>query len=231
MSVEVSNEGDVVLITGASGALGRAVAAHLVERRAKVICIDRTTATLLPSGEVLTKIDLSSAARTVAAVAAIVERMGRVDAAVHTIGRFRNSGPIAQASVEEFRDLFETHVMTTVHLMQAVVPIMTAAHAGRIVVVSGLAALEGSAGLSAYAASKAAELSIVQSAAAELRGTGVTINAVLPGTMDTPQNRAAMPNADTTQWVTLSAVATVIGYLSSRESAPVTGEAIRVCRG
>jgi 3-oxoacyl-[acyl-carrier protein] reductase len=231
MSVEVSNEGDVVLITGASGALGRAVTEHLTQRHAQVVCIDRSSATLLPSGEVLTKIDLSDAERTVAAIRTIAKRMGRIDAVVHALGAFRHSGPLASAPLADFRMLLDTHVMTTVHLLRAVVPVMTHANAGRIVVVAGLAALEGSSGLSAYAASKAAELSLVQSLAAELRGSGVTVNAVLPATMDTPDNRAAMPNADVNQWVSLDAVATVIGYLSSRESSPVTGEAIRVCRG
>jgi NAD(P)-dependent dehydrogenase (short-subunit alcohol dehydrogenase family) len=102
--------------------------------------------------------------------------------------------------------------------------------AGRIAAVASLDALAGVAQRAAYGASKAAQLRMIESAAADLQGTPITLNAVLPNTMDTPQNRAAMPGADPSRWVKLEEVANVLAFLVSDAASAVNGQALRVER-
>jgi NAD(P)-dependent dehydrogenase (short-subunit alcohol dehydrogenase family) len=109
-----------------------------------------------------------------------------------------------------------------------VVPVMVAQGAGRIIYVAARAGLEGGKNMAAYSAAKSALIRLTESLAAELRGTGVTVNCVLPSTIDTPQNRAAMPKADPARWVKPEAIADVILFLASDAARAVHGAAIPV---
>jgi NAD(P)-dependent dehydrogenase (short-subunit alcohol dehydrogenase family) len=148
---------------------------------------------------------------------------GKLDALVHTVGTFRAGPSVVETQGADFASLFQTNVMTTVNVLKAALPIM---HEGAIAVVSARAALAGDEGHSAYAASKAAQLRVIEAAAAEAKGFGVRVNALLPGTMDTPQNRAAMPDADRRSWLQLRDVAEVLCYLVSPAAAAIRGQAL-----
>jgi NAD(P)-dependent dehydrogenase (short-subunit alcohol dehydrogenase family) len=115
-------------------------------------------------------------------------------------------------------------------VLSAALAVMVPEKRGAIAVVASTAALSGNAMVAAYSASKAAQLRLVESAAAEVKSAGISVAAVLPGTMDTPQNRSAMPDADRSRWVTLDEVADVIAFLLGPAGATMTGQALRVSR-
>jgi NAD(P)-dependent dehydrogenase (short-subunit alcohol dehydrogenase family) len=227
------------LVTGASGNLGQAVCTHLqaagqislarpFARFDRVVRLERTRALL--DGAEIGQVDLGSAAATRELFQRLARELGGLDAVVHTVGTFRPSGPVESWDGEALRFLFETNVVTSANVLSAALSVMKPAGRGQVVMVASTGALRGSAGVAAYAASKAAELRLVESAAAELAGTQVGVSAVLPGTMDTPPNRAAMPDADRSRWVTLDEVADVIAFLASPSGLPMSGQAIRVAR-
>lgn len=218
----------VALVTGASGNLGRVVCARLELAGMRVIGVERSRALL--DGEVLAELDLSSSASTHALMKTVHARLGRLDAVVHTVGTFRASGPTSAWSDEDLRSLFDTNVLTTAHVLSAALGVMVPEKRGAIAVVASTAALVGGSMVAAYSASKAAQLRLVESAAAEVKNAGISIAAVLPGTMDTPQNRSAMPDADRSRWVTLDEVSDVIAFLLTPAGATLSGQALRVSR-
>ncbi len=150
--------------------------------------------------------------------------------AVNTVGGFRGGKRVHETDPEEWEFLFRLNVMTTVNVCRAVVPVMIARRSGRIVNVASQAALAGQANIGAYSAAKSAVVRLTETLAAELRDEGITVNCVLPGTMDTPQNREAMPKADTSKWVQPEVVAALIAYLASDSSQVASGTAIPVGR-
>lgn len=229
-------DGSCIIVTGAAGNLGAAVAAELAERGAKLVCADRSgdglaaLATRLPKSAeflALPGLDLSTPADAGTMTEAAVERFGRIDGLVNTVGGFA-TGYVAADAVNGFDTLLNLNAKTTLVTSAAVLPVMIATKRGRIVHIAAAAGNRGTAGLAAYSASKAAVMRIVESIAAEHRADGITANSILPGTIDTPQNRAAMPDADFSTWVTPSAIARVIAFLVSDDAAVVTGAAIPV---
>jgi NAD(P)-dependent dehydrogenase (short-subunit alcohol dehydrogenase family) len=217
----------VVLVTGASGNLGQAVCARLA-LVGRVVRFERSRA--LVDGAELAPVDLGSASATRELMARVERELGGLDAVVHTVGTFRASGPVESWDSEALRFLFETNVVTSAHVLSAALAVMRPAGQGQVVMVASTAALRGGPGAAAYSASKAAELRLVESAAAELAGSRIGVTAVLPGTMDTPQNRASMPDADRSRWVTLEEVSEVIAFLASPAALTLSGQALRVAR-
>ncbi len=227
----------VVLVTGASGNLGRALAQAFYEAGASLVLGDRRPdelSTLLPEliadkGRVLWHpVDLTQPESARALVSAAVDRFGRIDAVANSVGGFR-SMPVDHAeSLEMWDFVMNLNARTALILSQAVVPVMRQQGHGAIVHTSARAAHSGGKNIAAYSAAKAAVIRLVESLAAELKDEGITVNCVLPGTIDTPENRAERPNADFSKWVSPEQMARVFLFLCSDAARAITGAAIPV---
>jgi NAD(P)-dependent dehydrogenase (short-subunit alcohol dehydrogenase family) len=223
---------DIALVTGAAGNLGRAVAAALAAQGWRLALLDRdgaalaTLAAALP-GEahvVLSGVDLTDAAACAGAVAQAGAALAGV---VHTVGGFA-AGAMAEGGLAAFEPMFRLNLLTTANLFAAALPPMRAAGRGSLVAIGAMAALRAPGGLAAYAAAKSGVLRLVEATAEEVKAEGVRVNALLPGTIDTPQNRAAMPEADTSRWVAPAQLAEAAAFLLSPAASGVTGALLPV---
>lgn len=229
--------GRVAVVTGAVGNLGAAVVRVFREHGARVVLVDRgadrlssTFPEMVNSKDhlLVDGVDLGDLQSVQRMVELAVGRFDRVDALVNTVGGFRGGKPLHEADVADWDAMFDINLRTTVHTCRAAARQMIRQKTGRIVNVASKAALYGAAGVSAYCASKAAVVRLTESLAQELKVSGINVNCVLPGTLDTPQNRAAMPDANRAAWVSPEAVADVIAFLASDGAAAVHGAAIPV---
>jgi len=227
----------VLIVTGAAGNLGAAVAVELNRRGARLVCVDYAAkaletleSSLSPAAGLLTLsgLDLTKLEDAQKMVAAALDKFGRVDALVNTVGGFRMAP--AEDALKDWDFLMNINARAALATSAAVAPAMKQRKFGRIVHIAAGAGMKGGAEMSVYSAAKAAVMRITESLAEELSADGVTANCILPGTIDTPQNRAAMPEADTSRWVPPSDIAKVIAFLISDEAGAVTGAAIPVTR-
>jgi NAD(P)-dependent dehydrogenase (short-subunit alcohol dehydrogenase family) len=161
-------------------------------------------------------------------VADVLSRFGRIDALVHTVGAWRGGKPVHEDDLANWDFLFSVNLRTTLLCCRAVIPQMLKQGRGKIVTVASRDGFKGSAGYAAYSASKSAVLRLAESLADELKGSNINVNCILPSTIDTPQNRAAQPEADFTKWVEPAAIADVIRFLASDASRAINGAAIPV---
>ena len=233
--MDMADAQPIALVTGGAGNLGRAVAEALAARGGTVVVLDRQDAPLaevvaaLPGAGHgrLAGVDLADAAACDAAVAEVMRRHGRIDAVVHTVGGFA-AASIAEGGAAMFEAMFRINVLTTANLFRAAAVAMQPAGRGSLVAGGAMTGLRGSAGLAAYSAAKSGVLRLVESFAEELKPAGLRVSAVLPGTIDTPQNRAAMPGADSSGWVAPSQVAEAIAFLVSDAASGITGALLPV---
>ena len=229
-------DGKVVMVTGAAGNLGAALAARFAALGSRLALLDRSAERLerardeldLPSATVLLPSDLTAADSVAAAVEKAVTRLGGIDVLANIAGGFTMGPPLHETPASDWDLMMELNVRSVFNTCRAVIPHMLRRGSGRIVNVSARAALEGKARMGPYCASKAAVLTLTESLAAEHRLDGINVNCILPGTVDTPQNRAAMPDADFSRWVPPAALADVVVFLASEASRAVTGAAIPV---
>jgi NAD(P)-dependent dehydrogenase (short-subunit alcohol dehydrogenase family) len=231
-------DGKVAVISGAGGALGRAVVRRLYTENLRLALIDqneealRSVVTALGLEEtkvLLGAVDLTQRAAVDAFVGKVAAAFGALDILVNIAGGFTFSGPVQEMNLDDLDAMFAVNVKTAFTLSAAAAKQMVGAGAkGRIINVGARAGLMGAAGMAAYSASKAAVLRLTESMAAELLDRGVTVNAVLPSTMDTPANRKAMPNADFSRWVSTDSMADVIAFLASDASRDISGASIPV---
>ena len=224
--------GRVFAITGAFGVLGSAVAKAAAEAGARLALIDfaKTPPPGLPSGPdvlVLGGVDLTDAVAAGAAIDAVADRFGGLDVLLNIAGGFRWE-TLETSMVEGWHRLFVVNVQTAANASRAAIPHLRRSLAGRIVNVGANAALKASMGMGPYAASKAGVHSLTESLSEELKGDGVTVNAVLPSIIDTPTNRADMPKADFASWVRPEELAAVMLFLASEEASAVTGALVPV---
>lgn len=217
-----------VLLTGASGNLGRAVAAAFARRHANLVLLDRRRATQEDGGHFFLAVDLLDAASVHAAVAQAAERFGRIDVLCNLAGGFRMGAPVHETSAADWDFLLDVNARSILHTASAVVPRMLAAGGGRIVNVGAYAAQRGAARMGAYVASKSAVIRLTETMAAELREHSINVNCVLPTIIDTPENRKAMPDADPHKWVAPADLASVIVFLASPAARAIHGAAIPV---
>jgi len=224
--------GRVYVITGAFGVLGAAVAKAAADQGARLALIDfgKTPPPGLPSGPdvfVQGGVDLAEAVAAGAAIDAAAEHFGGIDALLNIAGGF-SWEKIEGATGETWKRLFLMNVQTAENASRAAIPHLKRSAAGRIVNVGANAALKAALGMGPYAASKAGVHSLTQALAEELKGDGVTVNAVLPSILDTPTNRADMPKADFASWVAPADLASVMLFLAGEEARAVTGALIPV---
>jgi NAD(P)-dependent dehydrogenase (short-subunit alcohol dehydrogenase family) len=218
-----------ILITGASGNLGRAVANAFADLGARLILMDVRRGDLKDSEKQLVlETNLLDAESLRAAVAKALERFGRIDVLCNIAGGFRMGSPVHETKDADWDFLFGLNARSVLNTARAVVPAMLKGDGGKIVNIGAFAAQRGAANMGAYIASKSAVIRLTESMAAELREKNINVNCVLPTIIDTPENRAAMPNADPRKWVAPQDLAAVIVFLASDAARAIHGAAIPV---
>jgi NAD(P)-dependent dehydrogenase (short-subunit alcohol dehydrogenase family) len=230
---------DVAVVTGASGALGAEVARTLARRGHRLALLDaRASQARLEQlavslgGASFVAGDLASETTWREAVARIERELGAAPAlAALVAGGWRGGQNLhEETSDDTWRAMMSSNLETVYRGLRALLPSMVAAKRGSIVVVGSRAVEQpwSSARAAAYAAAKSAVVALTQTVAAEVRESGVRLNAILPSTLDTPANRAAMPKADAGRWVSLSSAAGVVAFLLSDDACDISGAAVPV---
>jgi NAD(P)-dependent dehydrogenase (short-subunit alcohol dehydrogenase family) len=222
--------GKVVLITGASGGLGQSVTRAFLEAGARVYGVSRSIsqADVNHKGFVALAADIKDAGQARAVVSKIVAQGDGADAWIHLVGGFAGGSRVDETEDSAFARMIDLNVRSFLHLAQAAVPVMRKQGKGRVLAIGSRAAVEPASGIGAYAASKAALVSLVRTIALENKDRGITANVILPGTMDTPANRAAMPDADPRTWVQPAQVASLLVHLASDSASQINGAVIPV---
>jgi NAD(P)-dependent dehydrogenase (short-subunit alcohol dehydrogenase family) len=226
----------VVLVAGGTGGLGRAISLEFLENGDRVAATFRDQAELADletsarenasrlSGH---RVDVTREDGVRALVDAIVDRHRRIDVLVNAVGGY-GGGKLWKGDASLLDRMLDLNLRSGYALSRAVVPGMLARGSGAIVNVAARAAQDHAAGLAAYAASKAAAVALIDSLAADLKGTGVRANSILPGIIDTPANRKAMPEADFSKWPKAEEIARVVFFLCGDEARLISGAAIPV---
>jgi NAD(P)-dependent dehydrogenase (short-subunit alcohol dehydrogenase family) len=226
----------VAIVTGGTGGLGKAVVSLFLAEGAYVLSTYIDDSELegclglrdeYKSRVVFGKADVTKASNVANVTQKTIERFSRIDILVNIVGGFAYS-PVTETDEETWDAMMDMNLKSAFLTSRSIVPHMIKQGRGSIVNVASRPALKGSAGLSAYGASKAGVLNLTQSMAEELKEHNINVNAVIPGTMDTPGNRMSMPDADFTKWVAPEDVAGVIAFLCSDDARAVTGAAIPV---
>ena len=222
-------EGRAVAVTGGFGTLGRAVGEALLGAGASVALIDKAEVPEgLPAGALaLGGMDLGQAEGANQALNLAASRLGRLDGLVNVAGGFRWES-VATGSVDTWDRMYAINVRTALLASQAALPHLLVRGGSRIVNVGSLGAAQAGLGMGAYAAAKAGVARLTEAMAEEFKDYGLTVNGVLPGVIDTPANRADMPQADVDRWVQPQALAQVILFLLSDAAAAVNGALIPV---
>lgn len=229
--------GQVVLVAGGTGGLGRAVSLAFLQQGARVAVTWRRqeeyAALEAAAGKRASHLagfatDVTDLEATRRLVDQIVSEWTHLDVLVNTVGGYAGGAPLWEIEAAELDRMLDLNVKAGYALAHAVAPVMRARERGSIVNVSGKAAWDHAAGAGAYAASKAAALALMDSLAADLQGTGVRVNSILPSIIDTAANRKAMPKADFSKWPKPEAIAAVVVFLCSDAAAVVHGASIPV---
>jgi NAD(P)-dependent dehydrogenase (short-subunit alcohol dehydrogenase family) len=220
----------IVLVTGASGGLGSYVTRAFLDAGATVVGVSRKIqqADFISPAFTALPAEISTAAGARSMAESVLGRFGRLDVVAHTIGGFAGGPSVAETDDATFQGMFDVNFNSTFYLLRAVLPGMRKTRNGRIIAIGSRAALEPGAGVGAYSASKAAMVSLIKTVALENKDAGITANVILPGTMDTPANRKAMPNADVSKWVQPVNVARLVIWLAGDAGKDVNGAAIPV---
>jgi len=221
-------DGKIVVVTGASGALGKIVAEAALARGARVAGLDHAASQIPATGNriELGGVDLSDAAQAKKAIEAVAAHFGSLDALINIAGGFAFE-TVAEGDPKTWQRMYALNVLTALNASRSAIPHLTASASARIVNVGAMGALQAGSGMGAYAASKAGVHRLTEALAAEWKGK-ITVNAVLPSTIDTAANRASMPRADFGKWVTPEELASVILFLASDAASAVTGALLPV---
>lgn len=238
--MQVSFEGKVVLVAGGTGGLGRAVSLAFLEEGAKTIVTFRNEAEFAAlqqeaggnSGMVEGhRVDVTDEAAVGQLVNQIAGRYGRLDVLVNTVGGYAGGIKLWELETKTLEQMLALNLRSGYALSRAAVVAMMKQGFGAIVNVAAKAAVDHGGGAAAYAASKAAAVAMMDSLAADVKGTGVRVNSILPSIMDTAANRRAMPDADFAKWPKTEDIAKVIVFLASDAARVIHGAAIPVYGG
>lgn len=221
---------NVVWITGAKGGLGTSVTQRLLDSGATVVGSSRSIepADFPHPHFVAHPVDFVSAKEVGRAAEEIISRLGRIDVLVHLVGGYAGGASVAETDDATWKRMRDLNLTSAFHVLRAVIPKMRKQQHGRIVAVGSLTATQPRAGLGAYVTFKSALVSLVQTVAVENRDAGITTNLILPGTMDTPGNREAMPKANFAKWVQPDEVASLVLWLIADQAAQVNGVVLPV---
>lgn len=221
-------QGRVLVVTGAFGALGKVVAEVAQARGARIAGIDHapTQLSATPERIEIGGVDLSDVAQAKTAIETAAKHFGRIDALINIAGGFAFE-TVGDGDTKTWQRMYALNVLTVLNTSRAALPHLAASNAGRIVNIGAMGALQAGSGMGPYAASKAGVHRLTEALANEWKGK-VTVNAVLPSIIDTGANRADMPKADFSKWVTPQELAEVILFLASDAASGVTGALIPV---
>ena len=235
--MDLGLQGRCALVTGGSMGIGRAAALELAAEGCRVAIAARGEEALARAADdirarahaevINVRADCTRPEDIARMVEEVAARFGRIDILVNSIGAAR-SGHFLELPEDDWRASLELKLYGVIRCCRAVVPHMLSAGGGAIVNVGANSAARGLAQMGAYCASKDALARVTESMSAELRDLGIRVNAVLPSILDTPENRQAMPDADTSRWVALDALADVILFLASDAARAVQGALVPV---
>ena len=229
-------DNQIVLVTGAAGNLGFAVAQAFRTAGAGLVLVDRARERLaelyadwLSADDIwLATADLTNEQSVADMAATVLAEAGRVDVLVNVAGGFSMGTAVYETELSTWDFMLNLNAKSVLLTSKAFVPQMIARGEGKIISVAARAGLEGKAKMGAYTVSKAAVIRLTESLADELKEHSINVNCILPGTIDTPQNRAAMPNANVAKWVAPAELANVILFLASPAASAVQGAAVPV---
>ncbi len=230
-------EGKAVLVAGGTGGLGRAVTLAFLEEGAKVIATYRKQEeldTLKIRAGVNTAqldgvaVDVTDEAAVRQLIEKIVGKYRRLDAMVNTVGGYAGGTKLWELETKVFDQMLALNLRSGYALSRAAVRAMLKEGHGAIVNVASKAAVDHAGGTAAYAASKSAAVALLDSLAADLKGSGVRVNTILPSIIDTEANRKAMPKSDFAKWPKPEDIARVILFLCSADAKVIHGAAIPV---
>lgn len=223
-----------VMVTGAGGNLGRAVAHAFEQRGANLVLVDRQRDGLETAfgsenaQRMFLACDLLDQEQVKAGVNSVLQRYKKIDVLCNLAGGFRMGSPVHETSDQDWNFLFDINARSMLHTVRAVTPHMLESGGGKIVNVGAYSALKGVAQMAAYCAAKDVVIRLTEAMATELRERNINVNCVLPTIIDTPENRAAMPDADPARWVAPAALADAIAFLASDAARAVHGAALPV---
>lgn len=216
-------QGKVALVTGGTGALGSAVVTAMTEAGITIFRESQYDPDSRPM-----RFDVTDPIAVNGAIQSAIEIHGHLDILANLVGGWRPQPTLAETSDEELDYFLTLNLKSAFNVSRSAVPGMVENGWGRIINIGAMPGDKGAAFNGAYGISKAGVLALTEAMAEELKGTGVTVNAVIPSTIDTPANREGMPDADFSAWVPLEQVAATIVFLCSDQAASITGERIRV---
>ena len=217
----------VVVIAGGSGGLGQTVVPSLRNAGARIITADRNpSAALVESGAAI-KVDVTNEGDVRRLVEEALRREGHIDALVNLVGGF-TTGHVVETDATAWDRVLTMNLTAAFLLSKAVLPPMLERRAGRIIHIAARAAVEPFPGAAAYVVSKAGLAALIRVLSLETAGSGVTVNGILPTTIDTPANRKSMPDADVSKWVKPDAIAGLIAFLIAENAGRINGALIPV---
>lgn len=233
----INLSGQVAIVTGAAGNLGKAVVETFLNHGVNVVCVDYEAERIKqvysrgsgPANHLFVlSADLTQQEDAKRVAAETLEQFGRIDILVNTVGGYRAGTPLHETPVETWDGMLNLNARTVFLTSQAVIPHMIEQGTGKIVSIAARPGLSGRANMAAYSVSKSAVIRLTESMSAELKNFGIRVNCIIPGTIDTPQNREEMPDSDPQRWVKPESLADVVLFLCSEAARDIQGAAVPV---